>query len=89
MIGLLLNPTKADVSPEGLLPHEGAMQPPREDPHQDPPPAPRPARAPEAPSQRLESRRHRLPRTASRLARIAPGWRLRLEQQAHLSRSDR
>ena len=27
MIGLLLNPTKADVSPEGLLPHEAAMQP--------------------------------------------------------------
>jgi hypothetical protein len=26
MIGLLLNPTKADVSPEGLLPHEGAIQ---------------------------------------------------------------
>ena len=26
MIGLLLNPTKADVSPEGLLPHEGAMR---------------------------------------------------------------
>ena len=27
MIGLLLNPTKADLSPEGLLPHESAMQP--------------------------------------------------------------
>jgi hypothetical protein len=27
MIGLLLNPTKADFSPEGLLPHEAAMQP--------------------------------------------------------------
>ena len=27
MIGLLSNPTKADVSPEGLLPHEGAVQP--------------------------------------------------------------
>ncbi len=27
MIGLLLNPTEADVSPEGLLPHEAAMQP--------------------------------------------------------------
>ena len=27
MTGLLLNPTKADVSPEGLLPHEAAMQP--------------------------------------------------------------
>jgi hypothetical protein len=27
MIGLLLNPTKADFSPEGLLPHERAMQP--------------------------------------------------------------
>ena len=27
MIGLLLNPTKADVSPEGLLPHEDAVQP--------------------------------------------------------------
>jgi hypothetical protein len=27
MIGLLLNPTKADFSPEGLLPHESAMQP--------------------------------------------------------------
>ena len=27
MIGSLLNPTKADVSPEGLLPHESAMQP--------------------------------------------------------------
>jgi hypothetical protein len=27
MIGLLLNPTKADVSPEGLLPHEGAIRP--------------------------------------------------------------
>ena len=27
MIGLLLNPTKADVSPEGLLPHGGAIQP--------------------------------------------------------------
>lgn len=26
MIGLLLNPTKADFSPEGLLPHEAAMQ---------------------------------------------------------------
>jgi hypothetical protein len=26
MIGLLSNPTKADVSPEGLLPHESAMQ---------------------------------------------------------------
>jgi hypothetical protein len=26
MIGLLLNPTKADVSPEGVLPHEAAMQ---------------------------------------------------------------
>ena len=25
MIGSLLNPTKADVSPEGLLPHEGAI----------------------------------------------------------------
>ena len=27
MLGLLLNPTKADFSPEGLLPHEAAMQP--------------------------------------------------------------
>ena len=27
MTGLLLNPTKADFSPEGLLPHEAAMQP--------------------------------------------------------------
>ena len=27
MIGLLLNPTKADFSPEGLLPHESAVQP--------------------------------------------------------------
>ncbi|MEH2526712.1 MULTISPECIES: hypothetical protein [unclassified Bradyrhizobium] len=27
MTGLLLNPTKADVSPEGLLPHEGAIRP--------------------------------------------------------------
>ena len=27
MTGLLLNPTRADVSPEGLLPHEAAMQP--------------------------------------------------------------
>jgi hypothetical protein len=27
MTGLLLNPTKADVSPEGLLPHEDAIQP--------------------------------------------------------------
>jgi hypothetical protein len=27
MIGLLLHPTKADFSPEGLLPHESAMQP--------------------------------------------------------------
>ena len=27
MIGLLLNPTKADFPPEGLLPHESAMQP--------------------------------------------------------------
>jgi hypothetical protein len=27
MIGLLLNPTKTDFSPEGLLPHESAMQP--------------------------------------------------------------
>ncbi|UPJ46768.1 hypothetical protein IVB30_26040 [Bradyrhizobium sp. 200] len=26
MIGLLLNPTKADVSPEGLLPHENASR---------------------------------------------------------------
>jgi hypothetical protein len=26
MIGLLSNPTKADFSPEGLLPHESAMQ---------------------------------------------------------------
>jgi len=25
MTGLLLNPTKADFSPEGLLPHESAM----------------------------------------------------------------
>ena len=27
MIGLLLNPTQTDVSPEGLLPHEGAIRP--------------------------------------------------------------
>jgi hypothetical protein len=27
MIGFLLNPTTADFSPEGLLPHERAMQP--------------------------------------------------------------
>ena len=27
MIGLLLNPTKADLLPEGLLPHESAMHP--------------------------------------------------------------
>jgi hypothetical protein len=27
MIGLLLNPTKADFSPEGLLPHKSAVQP--------------------------------------------------------------
>jgi len=27
MTGLLLNPTKADFSPEGLLPHEAAMHP--------------------------------------------------------------
>lgn len=27
MIGLLLYPAKADFSPEGLLPHEAAMQP--------------------------------------------------------------
>jgi hypothetical protein len=27
MTGVLLNPTKADFSPEGLLPHEAAMQP--------------------------------------------------------------
>lgn len=26
MIGLLSNPTKADFSPEGLLPHENTMQ---------------------------------------------------------------
>jgi hypothetical protein len=26
MIGLLLNPTKADVSPEGLLPHERVIR---------------------------------------------------------------
>ena len=26
MIGLLLNPTKAELSPEGLLPHEGAIR---------------------------------------------------------------
>jgi hypothetical protein len=26
MIGLLLNPTKAGVSPEGLLPHEGTIR---------------------------------------------------------------
>ena len=26
MTGLLLNPTRADVSPEDLLPHEAAMQ---------------------------------------------------------------
>ena len=26
MIGLLLNPTKAEVSPEGLLPHEGVIR---------------------------------------------------------------
>ena len=27
MIGLLLNPTKANVSPDGLLPHEDAIRP--------------------------------------------------------------
>jgi hypothetical protein len=27
MIGLLLNPTKADFSPEGLLPHDNAVHP--------------------------------------------------------------
>ena len=27
MIGLLLNPTKADFSPEGVLPHERVMHP--------------------------------------------------------------
>jgi len=27
MTGRLLNPTRADVSPEGLLPHQAAMQP--------------------------------------------------------------
>ena len=27
MIGLLLNPTKANFTPEGLLPHEAPMQP--------------------------------------------------------------
>ena len=27
MTGLLLNPTTADLSPEGLLPHEAAMRP--------------------------------------------------------------
>ena len=27
MNGLLSNPTKADISPEGLLPHESAMPP--------------------------------------------------------------
>jgi hypothetical protein len=27
MIGLLLNPTKVDFSPEGLLPHDSAVQP--------------------------------------------------------------
>ena len=27
MFGLLLNPTRTDFSPEGLLPHESAMQP--------------------------------------------------------------
>ena len=26
MIGLLLNPTKANVSPDGLLPHEDAIR---------------------------------------------------------------
>jgi len=28
MIGLLLNPTKPAVPPEGLLPHDGAVRPP-------------------------------------------------------------
>ena len=89
MIGLLSNPTKADFSPEGLLPHESAMQTrtrvrtrPRRHPL-------RPAHAPEAPSQRLDGRRHRLPRTASRLARVAPGWRSQAEQEAPLPRPDR
>jgi hypothetical protein len=27
MTGLLLNPTKADLSPDGLLPHEGIIRP--------------------------------------------------------------
>ncbi len=27
MTGSLLNPTKADLSPEGVLPHESAMHP--------------------------------------------------------------
>ncbi len=45
MIGLLLNPTKADFSPEGLLPHEAAMQA-RAGIRTNPPPAssPQPSR---------------------------------------------
>jgi hypothetical protein len=68
MIGLLSNPTKADFSPEGLLPHESAMQP-RTRSAPAPSPALRPAHAPEAPSQRLDGRRHRLPRTQAACSR--------------------
>ena len=89
MIGLLLNPTKADFSPEGLLPHESAMQPR--------------ARicagavaSPLVPPARLKRLLNGWMAAAiayrerqAALARVAPSWRSQAEQQAHLPRPDR
>ena len=89
MTGLLLNPTKADFSPEGLLPHEAAMQP-----------RARIRTSPLASPSVLPARLQRLldgwmaaaiayRERASCLARVAPSWRPQPEQQAHLPRPDR
>ena len=86
MIGLLLNPTKADFSPEGLLPHEAAM--PRTRIRTSP------VASPPVPPTRLQGLLNGWMAAAIAYCERQAAWlalhrRSQPEQQAHLPRSDR
>ena len=90
MTDLLLNPTKADFSPEGLLPHEAAMQPRariRTSLLASPPVLP--ARLKRLLDGWMAGTSDPLLARLECLARAAPSWRPQPQQQAPLPRSDR